>query len=96
MSIERRRRQLARMRIAVATGWLVLVLAIVIGAIVDVAGWQVLTSTLGVVARAALVLAIFFTVSWYVRDVALRFDVVQQALAAIQEQLEAKDSPSNT
>jgi len=92
MAVERKRRQVARMRIAVAVGWLALVLVMVAGGIAEAAGWQILGSTLAMVARAAFVLAIFFTISWYVRNVSLRFDSVQQALAAIQERLELSSS----
>ena len=92
MAIERKRRQVARMRIVVGIGWLALVLIMVAGGIAEATGWRILGSTLAVIARAALILAIFFTVSWYVRSVSLRFDSVQQALAAIQERLELSGS----
>ena len=92
MAVERKRRQVARMRIVVAIGWLALVLVIVAGGIAEAAGWRILGSTLGIVARAALLLAAVFTISWYVRNVSLRFDSVQQALAAIQERLELRSS----
>ena len=92
MAVERKCRQVARMRIAVAIGWLALVLAMVVGGIAEAAGWQILGSTLAVVAGAALLLAVFFTISWYVRNVSLRFESVQQALAAIQERLELSAS----
>ena len=92
MAVERKRRQVARMRIVVAIGWLTFVLIIVAGGIVEAAGCQILGSTLGIVARAALLLAVFFTISWHVRNVSLRFESVQQALAAIQERLELSSS----
>jgi len=88
MAVERKRRQVARMRIVLAIGWLTLVLVIVAGGIAEAAEWRILGSTLGIVARAAFLLAVVFTISWYVRNVSLRFDSVQQALAAIQERLE--------
>jgi hypothetical protein len=92
MAIEQKRRQVARMRIVVGIGWLVLVLIIVAGGIAETAGWRIAGSTLGVIARGALFLAIFFSISWYVRSVSLRFDSVRQALAAIQERLELSGS----
>ena len=92
MALERTRRQVARMRIVVAIGWLTLVLVIVAGGIAEAAGWRILGSTLAMVASAAFVLAVFFTISWYVRNVSVRFDSVQQALAAIQERLELSSS----
>ena len=92
MAIERKRRQVARMRIVAAIGWLTLVAVMVAGGIAEAAGWRLLGSTLAVVASAGLILAVFFTISWYVRNVSLRFDSVQQALAAIQERLELSSS----
>ena len=53
----------------------------------DIAGHDVVTSSLAVLAGPMLTIALFLTVSWYVRSVSLRFDTVQQALAAIQERL---------
>ncbi|NQU76135.1 MAG: hypothetical protein HQ546_07480 [Planctomycetes bacterium] len=92
MAVERKRRQVARMRIVVAIGWLTFVLIILAGVIAAAAGYQILWAKLGIVSHAALLLAIFFTISWYVRNISLRFDIVQQALAAIQERLELRSS----
>ena len=96
MAVERKRHQVARMQIVVAIGWLTFILIILVGGIVEVAGCRILSATLGIVARAAFLLAAFFTISWYVRNVSLRFDSVQQALAAIQERLELRNSEDDT
>ena len=88
MAVERKRRQVARMRIVVAIGWFTFALLMVAAGILETAGDRTLSRILGVVAHAAFFLAVFFTISWYVRNISLRFDSVQQALAAIQERLE--------
>lgn len=88
MLIEKKRRQIRRIRVAVAVAWGTVAALLVGGGVMEsVVGHSVVTSSLAVVAPAMLTIALFLTVSWYVRSVSLRFDTVQQALAAIQERL---------
>lgn len=88
MTIKKKRRQVNRMRWAVGTAWGLLLVLIIIGGFFELTrGNSILTSTMAVVAQATFVIALFLTVSWYVRSVSLRFDSVQQALAAIYDQI---------
>jgi len=92
MSIDRQRRQVQRMKTAIIIAWGLLLLLLAGGGIVEALGLKLLASTLAVVARGALLLALVLTASWYYRSVSLQFDSVRQALAAIQDRL--KDLPS--
>ena len=88
MLIEKKRRQIHRIRIAVGVAWVVLAALMIAGGATEaVAGHGIVASSFAVVARAALLIAAILTVSWYVRSVSLRFDSIQQALAAIQDRL---------
>ena len=89
MLIEKKRHQVRRMRLIVPGVWGALVVLLIIGAITEAAmGHGAVTSTIAMIIQATLVIALFLSSSWYVRDVSLRFDSIQQALAAIQDQLE--------
>lgn len=92
MSIDRQRRQVQRMKTAIIIAWGLLLLLLAGGGIVEALGLKLLASTLAVVARGALLLALVLTASGYYRSVSLQFDSVRQALAAIQDRL--KDLPS--
>lgn len=92
MSIDRQRRQVQRMKTAIIIAWGLLLLLLAGGGIVEALGLKLLASTLAVVARGALLLALVLTASWYYRSASLQFDSVRQALAAIQDRL--KDLPS--
>ena len=88
MLIEKKRRQVRRMRWIVPAVWGTLAILFVIGAIIEAAvGHGAATSTIAVIMQATLVIALVLSVSWYVRNVSLRFDSIQQALAAIQDRL---------
>ena len=89
MSIENRKRQVRRIRYATGIAWGVVVIVFIVAMTIEVAtGPSQVTRTLAVSLPSLLVIALFLTVSWYVRSVALRFDSVQQALAAIQSRLD--------
>ena len=89
MQIEQKQQRLHRIRWASKMAWVAFVLILVAGVAVEGAGGsQVISSTLGMVLRAVLLIALILTVSWYVRGVSCRFDDVQQALAAIHDRLD--------
>ena len=88
MMIDKKRRQVRRMRWAAGSAWVLLLTLIIVGGFSEVTGGRgVLTSSILLAARAALLIALFLTFSWYARSVSLRFESVQQALAAIQDRL---------
>ena len=88
MSIEKKHRQIRRLRWVVVSVWIGLVALFVAGGVTEAtAGRGVVTSTVAAIAQAMLLIALFLTVSLYVRSVSLRFAVIQQALAAIQDRL---------
>jgi membrane protein YdbS with pleckstrin-like domain len=89
MLIDKKRRQVRRIRWAVGIAWAVLVAVCIAGGIVESSEADRLVSTgFAWFARALLLIALVLTVSWYVRSVSLRFDIVQQALSIIQDRLE--------
>ena len=76
MLIDKKRRQVRRIR------WIA-------GGTMELSGGDRLVSaSIAWFARALLLVALFLTVSWYVRSVSLRFDIIQQALSIIQDRLE--------
>jgi len=88
MAIEKKRRQVNRIRWAVGIAWGLLLLLLVIGGFTEITrGHGALTSTIAMAARAMLLIALFLTAAWHVRSVSLRFDSVQQALAAIYDRI---------
>lgn len=89
MLIDKKRRQVRRIRWAVGIAWGVFVAVCIAGGIVESSTADRLVSTsFAGFARALLLVALVLTVSWYVRSVSLRFDLVQQALSVIQDRLE--------
>ena len=98
MNIEKKRRQVARMRWAVGIAWSLLLLLFIIGGFIEttqgdsssISTMFLVTHAAAMIAPAILIIALFLTVSWYIRSVSLRFDTVQQALAAIYDQITEK------
>ena len=91
MSIERKGRQVVRMKVIAAAAWIALLVIVALGGAAEFAGLPLAGATAAAIARATLLLAVFFTLSWYVRRTSLQFDIVKQALAAIQEKLDCGD-----
>jgi hypothetical protein len=92
MAIEKKRRAVRRIRIAVVVAWLLLLCLIIAGGVMEAySRHSIIPKTISVIARACFVVALFFTVSWYVRSVSLRFAIISDALAAIQNQLSKKE-----
>ena len=88
MAIEKKRREVRRMRIAVVVAWSMLAgLVIAWGIVEAVAGRSVLSGAVGIIAQACLTVALFFTISWHLRNVSLRFIQMSDALTDIQNQL---------
>lgn len=86
--IEKKRRQISRMRWVVSIAWALFVAVLIAGSFIEASvGHGALVSTLAMTARSVFVISLFLTVAWYVRSVSLRFDIIQQGLAAIQDRL---------
>jgi len=97
MLIDKKRRQVRRIRWAVGIAWVVLLAVCIVGGTMELsAGDRLVSASIAWFARALLLVALFLTVSWYVRSVSLRFDIIQQALEAIQDRLEKNVQGSNT
>ena len=89
MLIDKKRRQVRRIRWAVGIAWVVLLAACIVGGTMELStGDRLVSASIAWFARALLLVALFLTVSWYVRSVSLRFDIIQQALLMIQDRLE--------
>ena len=89
MHIETKRRRLGRIRWAVWIAWCLFVgLFAIAGVAESIGGRTALSSSVAAIAMATFWIALFFTASWYVRHVSLKFDSIEQALAAIQERLD--------
>jgi len=87
--IEKRQRQVKRMRWAVGLAWGLLLILFVAGGVIESVNRQSLAhKTIAALLPATLWIALFFTVSWYVRNVWLNFLRIQDALAAIQHRLD--------
>lgn len=97
MLIDKKRRQVRRIRWAVGIAWVVLLAVCIVGGTMELsAGDRLVSASIAWFARALLLVALFLTVSWYVRSVSLRFDIIQQALGAIQDRLEKNVQGSGT
>jgi hypothetical protein len=89
MLIDKKRRQVRRIRWAVGAAWVVLLGVCIVGGTMELsAGDRLVSASIAWFARALLLIALLLTVSWYVRSVSLRFDIIQQALAGVQDRLE--------
>jgi membrane protein YdbS with pleckstrin-like domain len=91
MAIEKKRREVRHIRIAVVVAWLLLLCLVIAGGIIDYAGHSLTAKTISAFAQACLIIALFLTVSWHVRSVSLRFTIISDTLAAIQNQLSKKE-----
>lgn len=88
--IEKKSRQVRRIRQVVAVAWIIFVCLLLVGGFIEkFQGRSVSTQTLAIIARAMLLIALFLTVSWYVRSVDIRFTRMQEALSTIQDGLDA-------
>ena len=88
MALEKKRREVRRLRIAVVVAWLLLFGLIVTGGIVEACvGHSVIPQAVSVIAQACLVVALFFTASWYMRSVSLRLAQISDTLTDVQNQL---------
>lgn len=92
MTLEKKRREVRRIRMAVVVAWLLLICVFIAGAIIEgLAGHHPVAGALAATAQAGLVIAVFLTASWYVRSTSLRFACIMEALTAIQKQLAKKE-----
>jgi F0F1-type ATP synthase assembly protein I len=88
--IKKKSRQVCRIRRVVVAAWILFVCLLLVGAFIETfQGHSVSTQTLAIIARAMLLIAVFLTVSWYVRSVDIRFARIQAALSTIQDGLDA-------
>lgn len=97
MIIDKRQRQVKRMRWAVGLAWGLLIILFVAGATIEsVFGRGLAPATIAVLLPGTFWIALFLTASWYVRSVSLNFRHIQDALTAIQHQLaELRGDSSN-
>ena len=88
--IEKKSRQVRRMRRVVAIAWTLFACLLYAGGFIEVfRGRSGTTQVMAFVAQGMVLIAIVLTVSWYVRSVDMRFLRVQAALSTIQDGLDA-------
>jgi hypothetical protein len=88
--IEKKSRQVRRMRRVVAIAWTLFACSLFAGGFIEIfRGRSGTTQAMAFVAQATLLIAIVLTVSWYVRSVDMHFLRVQAALSTIQDGLDA-------
>ncbi|MHC4434587.1 MAG: hypothetical protein ACYTBS_22340 [Planctomycetota bacterium] len=88
--IEKKSRQVRRMRRVVAIAWTLFACLLFAGGFIEIfRGRSGTTQVMAFVAQGVVLIAIVLTVSWYVRSVDMRFLRVQAALSTIQDGLDA-------
>ena len=89
VALEQKRREARRKRIVVLVGaWLLLLgLIVTAGVLEAVAGDSVVPRVVRLAAQIGLAVALFFTISWHMRNVSLRFTRMSDTLADIQSEL---------
>lgn len=99
--ITKKSRQVRRIRRVVTIAWIFFVCLLAVGALLETfQGRSQATQIMAYIAQPMLLIAVFLTVSWYVRSVNLRFTRMQTVLSTIQDGLDtllkqSTDKPQN-